>query len=480
VPSPHPWLTRSAHRYASVKAFRLGFFAALTVEAADVMIDLNGHTLAQAPAHALQQRAPFALIEGASAPFIFGQGPTNFGETLAAADGLVVENGVLGRSAHHGLHANGARRVLVRDVRCEGYEVAALSLHGAKDVLLERVHATGQFTHVPVLGTYSNARQLLPMAQRALVSTKVTAPKRAALAARVAHLAELMSHVLADVLALGHIDATAHAEAEALFANRARLPDGNSYGLVLHPLGAAVNAFRGDAPPEAGDAAAAERIYVRNSTFAAARARIIEVVALVSPAGTATRGPVGALLRIVDNERRVGLITAGDAAGAYHGNALADTQIALMDAALDLTNVTERRALFGTLHGPRELVRWAHGELSLRQLVEEHGYTYWRNGDTMLHVNKGAFGIRLDGGRDVCFDRVSVDGVRNDGRRGQTAPLPGEASAVAAAYTTALDGGHPLQGKSYGGAGPSPHPWLIRSGTATAALMRAASRLRPR
>ena len=62
--------------------YHLGFFAAITVEADDVVIDLNGFTLSQHPMHYLQQRF-FACIELANTPFIFGQGPGNFGNLIS-------------------------------------------------------------------------------------------------------------------------------------------------------------------------------------------------------------------------------------------------------------------------------------------------------------------------------------------------------------------------------------------------------------
>jgi len=54
-------------------AYTLGFFAALTVEAPDIVIDLRNHTLQQGRMHAAVHQRFFALIELAAAPFITGQ-----------------------------------------------------------------------------------------------------------------------------------------------------------------------------------------------------------------------------------------------------------------------------------------------------------------------------------------------------------------------------------------------------------------------
>ena len=96
--------------------FRLGFFSAITVECPDVVIDLNGHTLKQSEAHALHQRF-FALIELADQPFLMGQGPANFGpDTPGGAVRCVVQNGVCGRSSHHGIHGNDVTDVVIHNM----------------------------------------------------------------------------------------------------------------------------------------------------------------------------------------------------------------------------------------------------------------------------------------------------------------------------------------------------------------------------
>jgi len=427
----------------------LDFFAAITVEANDVVIDLNGHTLRQTNVHAAQQRF-YANIELSNQPFITGQGPAGFGAAPFSVNGLVIENGRLGRSSHHGVHGNGGRRVLMQDVEFVDYEVAAIALNGFKDVLIRRVHALGQSTSIPVLGTYSNARFLLPFIARVLGSPLVTAPKKLALAGYRDVLVDLMNDVVGDVRdsADSQINVTTHPAAHALFANPTGLCDGNSYSLLLHPNGVAVGAFWSADPPASGSDAANERIYVRDSSFNHTHIDVVEVVALVSPQNISVRGPAGDVLRIVDNTPRPNLMSAGD--GNYVGNALADAQLALIDASLDVTNATLRKMLFGTTHGDAHVVEWWRGQRTMRSLVENEGFHYWRNGDTMFHVNKGVVGIRVDGSRDVCFDRVVVAHTSNTGARGNTYALPGEENEVEAAYVGATDGGHPDQAAQYG------------------------------
>ena len=111
--------------------YHLGFFAAITVEANDVVIDLNGFTLSQHPMHYLQQRF-FACIELANTPFIFGQGPGNFGN-LVSPKRVYIKNGYIGRSSHHGIHGNGMESVILENISISHTEIAGIALNGGKN-----------------------------------------------------------------------------------------------------------------------------------------------------------------------------------------------------------------------------------------------------------------------------------------------------------------------------------------------------------
>ncbi len=95
-------------------AFGIGFFAAIAIPADDVSVDLNDYTLEQSEEHALLQRF-YANIELASAPFIPGQGPHDFGSTFDPANNVTILNGTLGLSSHHGIHGNRNENVTIQN-----------------------------------------------------------------------------------------------------------------------------------------------------------------------------------------------------------------------------------------------------------------------------------------------------------------------------------------------------------------------------
>ena len=102
--------------------FHLGFFAAITVESDNVMIDLNGKTIKQSALHNIEQRF-YAHIELASSPFIPNQGPGDFGKTIKIPKNVCIMNGTLGLSSHHGIHGNKMENVVIHNVVFKDFEV---------------------------------------------------------------------------------------------------------------------------------------------------------------------------------------------------------------------------------------------------------------------------------------------------------------------------------------------------------------------
>jgi hypothetical protein len=143
--------------------YALGFFAALVVAAPNVTLHLNGYTIQQHPSHALLQRF-FAVIELASAPFIPKAGPAQFVSTeLTSATNFKLNGpGPIGLSSHHGIHGNNNRNIVISSVKFQDFEVAALSLNNVKGLSIVNCQVVRNRHDLPVLGSFSVARQILP------------------------------------------------------------------------------------------------------------------------------------------------------------------------------------------------------------------------------------------------------------------------------------------------------------------------------
>lgn len=423
--------------YASV-AYSLGFFAALTFESPDIVLDLRGFTLEQSTAHALAQRF-FAIVELGEAPFMGGQGPAAFTPDLTIVDGAFIINGVLGHTAHHGVHGNTGDRVLLRDLVFRDYELAAVSLNGFREVVVENIHAEGTFTQIPVVARWSTMRFLKPFIALALsLSGGANPTEEAELVAARDVLASLEADVFEDIVTDGLplINASAHPQAAATFSSGDGIFDGGAaYGMVFYPVGQASFGFKND--PDHIHTWETRDILVRNVHLGPTVVRTHEVTALRHVAsGRLQVGTVGEMIRIVE---------AMDDAGNYLPEPVTEAQLAL--AALVAKLSGPEQAMFNTLHVNSELLAWRAGNVSMASLVDADIFRYARNGDSMRHVAKGAIGLRVDGVQRMCIKTLHVASVRNLGERAQLTPLPGETEVF---YFGGADGGHEQQAPQRG------------------------------
>jgi len=394
-------------------AYRLGFFAAITVEAADVVLDLNNHVVQQSAIHALQQRF-FAVIELADQPFIPAQGPADFGASIQAAQRVVIRNGTLGRSSHHGVHGNDNVDVRIENVYFANFEVAAVALNGVTRCLVTNCHVTGSRQDVPVLGTYSAARFLLPAlgavddgATVRLRGARVTA------ATIKASLKAAMDKVVAGTATV--------AGPEGVFVNPTGSADGPAYGFLFHSRGLAVNSFACCSDLTGGTRAT--HVSVVNCVIENVKATPDEVVTLSK--GGANRAPQTGLFG-----ETVPIEQIADDRGKYVGTVLSDAHMLLA------------KHTAATQIAPA-LLAWAEADTPTLDAVRAaSGFEFLLNGDSMFHVHKGVIGLRIDGANHVLVQNVDVCNMENHG-------LPGDART--AYYGPARGHLHQNEGMGYCG-----------------------------
>lgn len=392
--------------------YRLGFFAALTIEVPDVELHLNGMTIEQHPDHALQQRF-FAVIELADQPFIPGQGPSDFGATIQAANRVWIHGGTIGLSSHHGIHGNDNQDVLLEDLRFRDFEVAGVAVNGVRRLKLAHSIVGPARTDVPVLGTYSAARFLAPVL--AGVDPALTITLRG------------QSHTAAEIAArLAAATASVFAGAPSgdaqFFVNPAEATDGPAYGVLINRRGVAVNKFA-CCSDRADEASWAQDVHLDRVVVRDIRPAPQEVIA-VSRAGNAAAAQVGLFGEVFP----AAAVAGPD--GAYVGTVLSDAQLLL--------------AKHTTMTGiGAEMVAWAEAGGALADVMAASALRYLPNGDSMFHVHKGALGIRADGVLRLVASDTLVRDVVNTGPVGTRA---------LGAYNDAT-AGHPKQNSGMGFSG---------------------------
>jgi hypothetical protein len=367
------------------QSFGIGFFAAIVLASENVVLDLNGFTLSQSVEHNIQQRF-FSLIELAPTPFVRGQGPHDFGPLGICAKSVMICNGTIGRSSHHGIHGNDCSDVFIKNVKFEGYEVAAVSLNGARRVCIEDVTLSGNSQAVPVLGSFSAARFLWPYITK--IPDEATVQLRSltytAKVIRESLHAKMKESFDAIVYKKGDIPHP--------FKNESGLLDGTSYGIVFNGLGVAVNGFPTDVGANPSRSIFLNRVTVCD-TISAPR----EVLALERESGSPglpETDPVGSVLRI--NE-------VIDSTGHYIGDVLSDAQCLVATYKLqgfDFKNLDATRSSIG--------------EMTLKVAADKTktfaGRPYVFNGDSMHHAMKGVIAFKLDQCKNLeCVDCVSTN-----------------------------------------------------------------------
>lgn len=116
----------------------LGFFGALVVGASRVTIDLNGHFIKMHPNFRERQRF-FSLIALDVTPFPVGKMKFTT-QPVSPSDISIQGPGTLGLTSHFCVHGNTLKqgRIQIMDVKMEDFEVGAVSISGASDILIKR------------------------------------------------------------------------------------------------------------------------------------------------------------------------------------------------------------------------------------------------------------------------------------------------------------------------------------------------------
>lgn len=347
--------------------YNLGFFTALSIQTENVYLDLNGHTLKAGERFALLQRF-FSLIELANSPFVPRQGPGFFGENFVAAKNVVVCNGKLGRSSHHGIRGNGMENIVIRDLCIFDFEVAALSLQGGKNITLSNLVLGPNFRALAVNGLFSAARFVLPLARTTLRQSP-DSPHNKRLRSLIDEVATTLSQVIDEVLTTG-------ATTNEHFRNPSGLPDGVCYGIVLSDFGVVTGEYCTQQQRGRGSSIVVQNVTVRDlyNSFS-------EFPAFADASGKHS-----------DSEQ----------AQTKSSTVFKDPSGSVLNAAKSFTPLQELQVLLS-----------CYGQVGVStipknffELVERGDVKVIRGGDSMFHVSKPLTGIRVD-----CVDGFEIANV---------------------------------------------------------------------
>eukprot|EP00485_Elphidium_margaritaceum_P019055 CAMPEP_0202726258 /NCGR_PEP_ID=MMETSP1385-20130828/184520_1 /ASSEMBLY_ACC=CAM_ASM_000861 /TAXON_ID=933848 /ORGANISM="Elphidium margaritaceum" /LENGTH=996 /DNA_ID=CAMNT_0049392475 /DNA_START=97 /DNA_END=3086 /DNA_ORIENTATION=+ len=139
----------------------LGFWAGITIEADNVILELNHHSLQMSEALFYQQSF-FALISLTSQVFLPGQGPGFFGASPIAASNVMIRNGVLGLTSHHAIQGNFNKNVLLENLQIYDFKTHGIQLNGFDGVTIKNVDVGPNRKLDMLTPYYAHMKALLP------------------------------------------------------------------------------------------------------------------------------------------------------------------------------------------------------------------------------------------------------------------------------------------------------------------------------
>ena len=415
--------------------FQLGFFAAITIECDNVILDLNNKSITQSREHYLKQRF-YAHIELANAPFIKNQGPSAgiSDPYYKSSNNVLVMNGTLGLSSHHGIHSNLNSQIILYNLNITNFQVAGISLNGLSNSVISRVHIHGINKNVPVLTSFSQALFLLPFLQQVPSDTSLTItgiPKM--------HV-DILSELEQEINETTSQFLSNQPITSSLFANPniEGLSDANVYGLALNITGVLVNGFLTERPETVfGDVDPGNKnILLIDVTIDDIRSEPREIIVLEKtfpeaeiPTGynstNLIKGPVGDVFNVGFNRN-------SDTNNIYSPNNLATSQTLIGKAKLENGN-----SGFGTAYTIDEVIDWVacvpgidpEASCNLDTVVSNtDNFDYKYGLDGMAHVMKGNVGLFLSGSKDVEICRVNIHNIQNLGTHFENPNPQGNAS----------------------------------------------------
>lgn len=373
--------------------FSLGFFAALAIYGDGIYLDLNGFSISASREFQLQQRF-FSIIELANSPFLTGQGPGSFSNSsdYKAASNVIIANGTLGRSSHHGIHGNLVTNILIEDLTIRDFEFVGIAINGIEGLGISNVTVKDSIKDSAVLATYSAARFSLLFADKVLKDGKLPLALRRELEKKRDALRASTNKTFKEVIENGETT-------DPLFKNVERLPDGNMYGILVKDGGVAINELVTPSPT----VVKSQGVYLRGVKVENIKGRVDEVLSLSQKGGkgaqTDTAGAVFQIDRLKTEE------------GLYKGTVLSDLQICLAETASSLSVPLGKNNITG------DVISWTKTGGRIEELLQT-GYEYKCGGDSMFHLNKGIFAYRIDAVNELVIKDSSYKDVRNKGRLG--------------------------------------------------------------
>jgi len=411
-------------------AYFLGFFAGIVIEADDVVLDLNQHSLRMSEQFYFTQPF-FSIIELASQPFLPQQGPGFFGSSPVFATNVCIKNGVLGLSSHHGIHGNYNQHVRVEGVHIRDFTTHGVQLNGFRDVVLQDVEVGPSTTMAYLNGNFGQLRALLPTLRRIAAqhpTDSITFHGREATPYTMHDLLHRLLPVMRNAFDWAYFksqhnnaaalaietDTSIEFESVRKFLN----PSGLSYGAVTYGVFLnypSAGIFGWHVNDEQSDGAVLDNVYIHDIQRSGD-----EVIGLAQRGRAycnAFNGPLP-LVSMFGGMEEVrqfadALLTSDDEEqdviyAQYVGDIVTDVHIAMYEFGRDDFDNWPGIPFFGEREG---LLAWAKGEDATYVSSDSDLLEVYCNNDAMFHPSKGNLGVKISGVKNVQLNAVRIENL---------------------------------------------------------------------
>uniref|UniRef100_A0A6C0EJZ8 Uncharacterized protein n=1 Tax=viral metagenome TaxID=1070528 RepID=A0A6C0EJZ8_9ZZZZ len=375
--------------------YHLGFFAAITIESDDVILDLNEHSISQDKMHYINQRF-FSIVELNESPFIKSEGPSDFGKN-SFHKYINIKNGRLGLSSHHGIHGNGNKYILIEDLDISNFEVAGIALNGCENCILNQITIHDSVKDTEISFMYSNAistrfflKQLLERVENTSITILGKEKKGKEILDRLEK--ELIENVYIPIQEGRLIQSD-------FYRNTHKLPEGNIYGIVLNSTGVVINDFLNNSNAQFNKNNILMNITLKNiDSFPK------EIITLSnSEIPTVHQGLVG------DN---IPYLEISDSNNYYKENNLYNA-IALI---AKYNNNCKCIYNSKSLNVPDFMItEWFGKQTNLLDIKKKYGLLFTNLRDQMNHYMKGNIMLFISGSENVTIKNITMKNINNSG-----------------------------------------------------------------
>lgn len=398
--------------------YSLGFFCAIAIECDNVILDLNGFSIRQSREHFLEQRF-YSNIEIASAPFIGPQGPgIPIGKiNYKSGNNVLIMNGKLGLSSHHGIHSNYNKNIVLKNLEITDFQVAGIALNGVKNCVFDNINVHDSIKEISIGFEYSQARFIFPKLETIPNNYSINIQgKNKTIEEIKKNLDNEMKNTRTQFINGQPITSSIFAN-----PNKNKQSDGNIYGIVFNVTGVVVNDFLKSRPETVFTTNLETRnedIYLYNVSINNIFSTPNETVCIdikgtigldgYSENNNLIRGPVGDVFNA--NKTSSGYIS-----GNYISNPLADAQSILGKYKLENPN-----ANVGTAYTSKDILAWIQTpSLDLKEIVDNDkpdllSFVYGKDG--MAHTMKGNIGLFLSGTKNLNGYNISINNIYLNGK----------------------------------------------------------------